>query len=121
MKKLLIIISTFLAVVASSNISKAQTVAVSAATVITCNNVNAVSVSGTLTGSKGIPITGYTVDLISAADPNPIRIITNNPSSGGAFNFVGFIPSGAKLSEPFQVKVTTNRQANSQVNASTCK
>ena len=119
MKKIFLTCSLLASLTILGNMAIAQSVSISNANVITCNNINAVNVSGTLAGSKGVPITAYTVDLISAG--KTVRIATNVASNGGPFNYIGFIPAGTTISAPIQIKVTTNRQINASADASTCK
>lgn len=95
-----------------------QTVSIRGANVITVTNNIIVYVSGTLTGTKGIPITAYTVDVISA-DNKPTRIATNVASSGGSFNYSGTVASIAG-NAPYTVKVTTNRQISNIAAAKAC-
>lgn len=95
--------------------ASAQTVTLSNA----CVTLDIVKVQGTLTGAKGIPITGYTVDIIPASG-SPIRIATNVVSSGGAFDFTGKTPDCKNITLPCQVRVTTNRQKSAQLAAKAC-
>jgi hypothetical protein len=53
------------------------------------DNKNMLAVSGTLAGD----ITGYTVELISS-DGKVTRVVTNQPSGAGAFNYSGVVPVG---------------------------
>lgn len=104
-----------------SNSLNAQSVAISSAKVVSVpgNAVAVVSVSGTLEGSKGIPITGYTVDLVDSKGKS-VRLVTNQPSKGGAFNYITLVPASTQVTAPYQVVVTTNRQANAKAAAPVC-
>lgn len=97
--------------------SNAQSVSISKAKIINVSNTNIVYVSGILTGAKGIPITGYTIDVISS-DKQTTRVVTNAPSSGGNFTYTN--TAVIKGNEPYAIKVTTNRQTNSTANATSC-
>jgi len=102
-----------------SNSLFAQSVTISKASVISVPNNQIVFVSGTLTGVKGIPITGYTIDLLYGNNQS-VRIATNVASSGGNYHYTGFVPTGTQISDPYKVKVTTNRQKSATVDASNC-
>lgn len=102
------------------NAAMAQSVAISNGTVITCNSVNAVYVSGVLEGRKGVPITGYTVDLIYGTSSKSVRIVTNAISNGGRFEYIGMVPENTSIEAPYQVKVTTNRQVSGTISATSC-
>ncbi|MCO6175314.1 hypothetical protein NHF50_09695 [Flavobacterium sp. NRK F10] len=99
---------------------KAQTVTLSDANVVTCNSVNAVYVSGTLSGRKGVPITAYSVYLIYGPKNETVQIDTVQ-STGGQFSYIGLVPDGTTITAPYQVKVTTNREVSSTVAASSCE
>ena len=95
-------------------------VTLSDANVVTCNSVNAVYVSGSLSGRKGVPITAYSVYLIYGPKNESVRINTVT-STGGQFNYIGLVPAGTAITAPYQVKVTTNREASSTIAASSCE
>ena len=73
----------------------------------------AVQVSGVLTGSSGIPITAYTVEVIPS-NGNPISIVINEQSSGGSFEYCGIAPNNEPIPLSSAIKVVTNRQAQDQ-------
>ncbi|MDB5211019.1 MAG: hypothetical protein JWQ30_1846 [Sediminibacterium sp.] len=118
MKKLALLLTLACCVFLSNSIH-AQSVSISSAKVVSVPGNTAVYVAGTLTAANKIPITGYTVDLIDAKN-NTVRIVTNAPSSGGQFSFVGLVPAGNQLTAPYTVKVTTNRQAGNTSPAASC-
>ncbi len=97
----------------------AQSVTISNATLATINNSNIVYVSGTLTGVKGIPTTGYSVEFIYGPDAKTVPIVINAPSSGGQYQFAGVVPAGITISAPYSVKVTTNRKASNTATPNT--
>lgn len=110
----------YVALIFFGQIASAQTVALKGANILSCENIYAIYVTGTLTGSKGIPITGYTIDLITNSDSEPVRIQTNVSSSGGDFQFIGLIPPDTKITSSCQIRVTTNRQVSSVITPGQC-
>ena len=98
--------------------SNAQSVAIKRANIVTLSNAKLVYVTGTLTGVKGIPITGYTVDIISS-DSKATRVVTNQPSSGGNFTCYGGVEA-INGTAPYTIKVTTNRQVSTTASAKLC-
>jgi hypothetical protein len=118
MKKLALLLSIACCLFLSNSIH-AQSVTISSARVVSIPGNTAVYVTGTLTGVKGIPITAYTVELTDANNKT-VNIVVNTPFNGGPFSFVGLVPAGNKLTAPYTVKVTTNRQMNATSPAPTC-
>jgi hypothetical protein len=117
MKKLAVLV-TIVCSVLLGNATYAQSVDITQSYVFTAPNNTIVYVTGTLTGVKGIPITGYTVDLVDI-NGKAVRIATNVPSSGGAFNFAGVVPSGSKMAAPANIKITINRAISNQAPVTT--
>jgi hypothetical protein len=76
----------------------------------------AVNVTGVLTGSPGIPITAYTVEVIPRSGDS-IRIATNVQSSGGNFTFCGIAPNNTPFPDNSSIRVITNRQAQDEKTA----
>jgi hypothetical protein len=62
---------------------------ISSASLTCVDNKNTLAISGTLTGA----ITAYTVDLI-ASDGTVTRVVTNQQSGAGPFNYSGVVPVG---------------------------
>jgi hypothetical protein len=62
---------------------------ISSASLICVDNKNTLAISGTLAGA----ITAYTVDLISS-DGTVTRVVTNQQSGAGPFNYSGVVPVG---------------------------
>jgi hypothetical protein len=118
MKKTLFILLCFVGLFVSNSVF-AQTVTIAHASIISVPNNQVVYVSGTLTGAKHIPITGYTIDLLYGNNQS-VRIATNVASTGGSYNYSGLVPTGTQSSGPYKIKVTTNRQANATADASNC-
>ncbi|GEM_PF-6105692 len=118
MKTLFFISICFFGLFFSQN-AFSQTVTISTASVISVPSNSIIYVSGTLTGVKGIPITGYTIDLLYGTGQS-VNIATNIPSSGGNYSYTGLVPTATPISGPYQIKVTTNRQSSQTANANTC-
>ncbi|WP_430410083.1 hypothetical protein [Kordia sp.] len=76
----------------------------------------AVKVTGVLTGSSGVPITAYTVEVIPPSG-TPIRIATNVQSSGGNFEYCGTTTNNEPIPDASSIRVITNRQAQDQKSA----
>lgn len=95
----------------------AQSVSISSAALIKVSGNNVVYVSGTLTPVKRIPITGYTVQLISS--DGKTTPVTTQSSNGGSYSFAGTV-AAISGNPPYSVKVITNRQVSSTANAVTC-
>jgi hypothetical protein len=113
LKKLFTII-VLTSCISLTNTSFAQTVSLANGCVIN----ELVNVSGEITGVKGIPITGYTVDVVQ--NGITIRIATNVPFTGGKFTFTGKTPNCANIVLPCNIVVTTNRQKSATIKAAKC-
>jgi hypothetical protein len=113
LKKLFAII-VFTGCVSLTNMALAQTVSLANGCVVN----ELVNVNGVITGEKGIPITGYTVDIVQ--NGVKIRIATNVPFSGGKFTFTGKTPDCANIVFPCPIEVTTNRQKSATIKAVKC-
>ena len=116
MKKLFFLLIIAAGICSSLN---AQSVNIASAKVINVPGNNALYVTGTLQGTKGIPVSGYSVD-VTDVNGKKVRIVTNVASGGGFFSYAGLIPAGTQLSANPVITVTMNRGVNATAKAATC-
>ncbi|WP_157105588.1 hypothetical protein [Sphingomonas sp. TDK1] len=79
-----------------------------------------VTVSGAAVGYKGVAFTNVTIDLVTTSGQS-IRLATNVVVENGKYSWAGIVPGLAAVPAGSKIKLTTNRQYSTTIDAPTCQ